>query len=221
MARSFKVPADDYDAWYASHPEIFESELRAIDSLGLKGLGLDVGAGTGAITAAVGAQVALDPSLTMLRGSKVRGLDAIRGLAERLPFADGVFDFVLMVTSLCFLVSPQDSLLEAKRVLKDHGMVAVCIIPRESPWGKLYAEKARKGHEIYAMARFYSVNEVKALLRECGFRPDKMCSVLEYAPGDAPRIETPRIGRGSGGFVCIRAFKSRRSPISNSPAAKG
>ena len=53
-------PAEDYDAWYASHPEIFESELRAINSLELRGLGLDIGAGTGVITAAVGEQVALD-----------------------------------------------------------------------------------------------------------------------------------------------------------------
>lgn len=157
----------------------------------------------------------------MLIGSKVRGLDAVMGLAERLPFADAVFDFVLMVTTLCFLVSPQDSLLEVKRVLRDHGMVAVCIIPRESSCGKLYVEKARKWHEIYAVPCFYSVNEVKALLRECGFRPDRMCSVLEYGPGDAPRIEIPRIGRGSGGFVYIRAFRSRRSPISNSLTPNG
>ncbi|MDD1767432.1 MAG: hypothetical protein LUQ27_02535 [Methanomassiliicoccales archaeon] len=55
----------------------------------------------------------------------------------------------------------------------------------------------------------FSVNEVKELMRECGFRPDMISSVLRYGPRSAPRKEEPRIDEEKGGFVCIRAKKSR------------
>lgn len=207
----FDTTAEDYDNWYESHPEVFASEVKAVKALGLEGLGLDVGAGTGIISSEIGAQVALDPSLAMLRLSKQRKLDAVRGVAENLPFADGAFDFVLMATTICFLENPVESLLETRRVLKDYGSMAICIIPKNSSWGRFYSAKGKKGHKIYGNARFYSVNEVKALLRECGFRPDMVSSVLRFGPRSAPRKEEPRIGEEKGGFVCIRAKKSRTS----------
>lgn len=207
----FDKSAEDYDSWYGSHPEIFASEVKAVKALGLEGLGLDVGAGTGIISSEIGAQVALDPSLPMLRLSRHRGLDAVRGVAESLPFADTAFDFVLMATTICFLGNPVESLLETRRVLKDHGSIAICIIPKNSSWGRFYSAKGKEGHRIYSKARFYSVNEVKALLRECGFRPDMVSSVLHYGPRFAPRREEPKIDEEKGGFVCIRAKKSRTS----------
>ncbi|MDD1769201.1 MAG: class I SAM-dependent methyltransferase, partial [Methanomassiliicoccales archaeon] len=173
--------------------------------------GLDVGAGTGIISSEIGAQVALDPSPAMLKLSHERKLDSVRGVGESLPFADGVFDFVLMATTICFLENPVESLLETRRVLKNHGSIAVCIIPKDSSWGRFYSAKGKKGHKTFSKARFYSVNEVKALLRECGFRPDMISSVLRYGPLSAPRKEEPKIDEGKGGFVCIRAKKSRTS----------
>jgi ubiquinone/menaquinone biosynthesis C-methylase UbiE len=190
---------------------LFASEVKAVKALGLKGLGLDVGAGTGIISSEIGAQVALDPSPAMLRLSHERKLDSVRGIGESLPFADGVFDFVLMATTICFLENPVESLLETRRVLKNHGSIAVCIIPKDSSWGRFYSAKGKKGHKTFSKARFYSVNEVKALLRECGFRPDMISSVLRYGPLSVPRKEEPKIDEGKGGFVCIRAKKSRTS----------
>jgi len=204
----FDKSADDYDNWYVSNPEIFASEVKAIKALDLQGFGLDVGAGTGLVSSEIGAQITLDPSISMLRLSRRRRLDAVRGVAESLPFADRLFDFVLIAATICFLRNPVDSMLEIRRVLKDHGSVAVCMIPKDSPWGRLYSEKGKEGHRIYSKARFYNVNEARSLLRECGFRPDKITSVLHYGPESKPRPEIPSIGDEKGGFVCIRAKKS-------------
>ncbi len=203
----FDSSAQSYDQWYESHPELFASEIRAVKTLGLRGFGLDVGAGTGIVSSEVGAQVALDPSRAMLELSRKRKLDSVRGVAERLPFADEVFDFVIMATTICFLDDPVESLLETRRVLKIDGSIAVCIIPKDSSWGRFYSAKAKKGHRTFSKARFYSVNEVKGLMRECGFRPDMISSVLQYGPRSAPRREKPKIGEERGGFVCIRARK--------------
>lgn len=206
---SFDSSASSYDHWYESHPEVFASEIEAVRALGLKGFGLDVGAGTGIISSEIGVRVALDPSRAMLELSQKRKLDSVRGVGERLPFIDGVFDFVVMATTICFLEDPVESLLETKRVLKDTGSIAVCIIPKDSSCGRFYSARGKKGHKTFSKARFFSVNEVKELMRECGFRPDMMSSVLRYGPRSAPRKEEPRIDEKKGGFVCIRAKKSR------------
>lgn len=41
-----------------SHPEVFSSEIKAVKALGLKGLGLDIGAGTGVISSEIAGHVA-------------------------------------------------------------------------------------------------------------------------------------------------------------------
>jgi len=45
--RVFEQFSEYYDSWYSQHPEVLESEIRAIKALDLNGLGLDVGVGTG------------------------------------------------------------------------------------------------------------------------------------------------------------------------------
>ncbi|MFW5914626.1 MAG: class I SAM-dependent methyltransferase [Thermoplasmatota archaeon] len=143
--------AEGYDEWYLRSPELFRAELGALLSLGLEGRGLDVGTGTGIFAGEAGTGICLDPSLPMLRKAVGR-CDPVRGVAEGLPFAPSVFDYVMMTATLSFLPRPERAVREAHRVLRSGGFLALCIIPRDSEWGRLYMEKAKRGHPVYGDA---------------------------------------------------------------------
>ena len=51
-----------------------------------------------------------------------KGVNVIEGVAESLPFTDSQFDFVLMVTTICFLEDIETAFNEANRVLKSGGL---------------------------------------------------------------------------------------------------
>jgi ubiquinone/menaquinone biosynthesis C-methylase UbiE len=60
-----------------------------------------------------------------------RGIRAAQALGERLPFRSGEFDYLLLVTVICFVESPQKQLREARRVLRYGGRAIVAFIGRE------------------------------------------------------------------------------------------
>lgn len=196
-----------YDSWYFLHPEVLESEVQAIKALSLNGLGLDVGVGTGIFASRVEVPIGIDASKQMLKISRKRGIQVIRALAERLPFLDGEFDYVLMTVTLCFLDNPETVLKEIYRILRPNGVLVVCIIVRDSPWGQLYVKKAKQGHRFYSYARFYSLLELEELLEKHGFRIVDYKSTLTYSPSSVAVVENPRSNRHQGSFVCAKAIK--------------
>jgi ubiquinone/menaquinone biosynthesis C-methylase UbiE len=96
-----------------------------------RGLVLEVGVGSGvnlplyrpAVTHVVG----LDPSPQLLRLASRRAADAVvpvsllRGSAEQDPFADAVFDTIVMTWTLCSIPNPIAALTEMRRVLRPGG----------------------------------------------------------------------------------------------------
>src|SRR6201993_4607407 len=96
-----------------------------------RGLVLEVGVGSGvnlplyrpAVTHVVG----LDPSPQLLRLASRRAADAVvpvsllRGSAEHDPFADAVFDTIVMTWTLCSIPNPIAALTEMRRVLRPGG----------------------------------------------------------------------------------------------------
>jgi len=196
-----------YDSWYFLHPEVLESEVQAIKALSLNGLGLDVGVGTGIFASRVEVPIGIDASKQMLKISRKRGIQVIRALAERLPFLDEEFDYVLMTVTLCFLDNPETVLKEVYRILRPNGVLVVCIIVRDSPWGQLYVKKAKQGHRFYSYARFYSLLELEELLEKHGFRIVDYKSTLTYSPSSVAVVENPRSNQHQGSFVCAKAIK--------------
>jgi SAM-dependent methyltransferase len=96
---------------------------------------LDAGAGDGRNVAALeatGARVAIcDASHQGLRKvAELRGQTARRAQCDlsRLPYRDGVFDFLLMTDVIETLPDPEPALAEARRVLAPGGML-LCNIP--------------------------------------------------------------------------------------------
>jgi ubiquinone/menaquinone biosynthesis C-methylase UbiE len=94
---------------------------------------LEVGAGTGALTAAllrhgdVGRLFATDVSLAFLKVALARGrgdarLSAVRADANRLPFADGQFDLVLGRSILHHLLDYPEVLAQSRRLLRPGGL---------------------------------------------------------------------------------------------------
>jgi SAM-dependent methyltransferase len=77
---------------------------------------VDVGSGTGSYEPRGRRVVALEPSITMIRQRGPDAAPVVRGVAERLPFADDSFDVALVVLSLHHWPDPPAGLAELARV---------------------------------------------------------------------------------------------------------
>ena len=161
--------ADRYDGWFDRHRAIYESELRAVRRLLPAGVGLEVGVGSGRFASPLGVRLGVDPSDRMLEKALGRGVDVVKAVGEVLPVRDSCLDYVLMVTTVCFLDDVVSAFREVYRVLKPGGSVVVGFIDRESMLGRLY-NRRRRDSVFYRVAVFYSVDEVVSMLRKTGFR---------------------------------------------------
>ncbi len=97
---------------------------------------LDVACGTGtlareaaALTGPTGTVNGLDPDPEMLAAARRRAPDLVwrQGVAEALPYADGVFDAVICQFGLPFFSDRRAALGEARRVLAPGGRLAVAV----------------------------------------------------------------------------------------------
>jgi ubiquinone/menaquinone biosynthesis C-methylase UbiE len=97
---------------------------------------LDVGAGTGALTAELarrGATVAaIDPSPQFAATLRERfpDTDARQGPAETLPWPDATFDFALAQLVVSFMDDAPAGVAEMRRVVRPGGVVAACMWSR-------------------------------------------------------------------------------------------
>ena len=98
-----------------------------------RGLVLEVGIGSGLnlrfYSRTADCVCGLDLSPELLRLAQERTADAVvpvsllRASAEHLPFADAVFDTIVMTWTLCSIASPLAALIEMRRVLKPGGQL--------------------------------------------------------------------------------------------------
>lgn len=199
----YEAHADRYDAWFERHEAAYIAELLALRPfVPLSGRGLEIGVGSGRFAAPLGVQVGVDPARAMLVHARALGLEVVQGVAEALPFEDNRFDHVLVVTTLCFVDSPQAMLAEARRVLRPGGDLVLGFIDRDSKLGHQY-ESHREESMFYRDATFYSAGQVEQLLVEAGFSIRSWAQTLTHALADEDRIEATLQGHGQGGFVVI------------------
>jgi SAM-dependent methyltransferase len=96
---------------------------------------LDVGSGPGALTAELvrrlggPAVCAPEPSPTFSTAvaERLPGVAVSRAAAERLPFADGMFDVAVSQLVVHFRTDPVNGLGEKRRVTRRGGTVASCV----------------------------------------------------------------------------------------------
>lgn len=64
----------------------------------------------------------VDLSEKALKLAEEKGLKVLKGDAEKLPYEDKSFDYVIMRDTLAHIFDPEKALIEVKRVLKDDGV---------------------------------------------------------------------------------------------------
>jgi SAM-dependent methyltransferase len=142
---SFDVSADAYGRFMGRYSRPLAAAL--LDHLGPR-IGrpvLDVGCGPGALTEAlverapIGASGihAVDPSVQFVRAVDVLPVTAVVAVAERLPFADGVFDAALAQLVVHLMADPVAGLREMARVTAPGGLVAASVWDHAGDGGPL------------------------------------------------------------------------------------
>lgn len=190
----FEKYPQKYEDWFVGNKFAYESELQAIrEQLHEGGKGIEIGVGSGRFAAPLGIRLGVEPSKKMREIAKQRGIDAIDGVAEDLPFDDAQFDFALMVTTICFLDDLETAFGEAYRVLKLGGCLVIGFIDKDSPVGKLY--KDHKADSVfYQVATFYSVDEVLLLLKKAGFKNFGFSQTIFHNTKEIRNVEPSKEG---------------------------
>jgi len=202
---SFDTHHEHYEAWFTRHDVAYHSELLAVRALlPWQGLGLEIGVGTGRFAAPLGVKVGVDPSMAMLAYVAERGVLGIQGIAEALPFKNAIFDFALVVTTICFVDDPGEMLVEARRVLKPGAPLVIGFVDRDSELGRHYLIHQAE-NVFYREAMFYSASEVGKLLRDTGFVEQTWGQTLSKPLNRIIEMEPFREGHGKGGFVVVLA----------------
>jgi SAM-dependent methyltransferase len=201
----FEKHSDEYDEWFTKNNDVYQAELEAIRQLipSPQAKGLEVGVGSGKFSVPLGIKIGVEPSEQMALKAERQGIRVFRNVAENLPFSVCEFDFVLMVTTICFVDDILKSFREAFRVLKPDGCIIVAFIDRESELGKQYSDK-RNTNAFYKEATFFSTQEVCKYLTAAGFL--KLTFKQTLIQGEALKIIQDGFGRGA--FVVAKGIKS-------------
>ncbi len=201
---AFEKYSDAYDDWFEENQEAYEAELKVVRQLLPAGAvrGMEVGVGSGKFAVPLGIKVGVEPSEQMAIKAEKLGIEVHFGIAEELPFPADQFDFVLMVTTICFVDDVVRSFQEALRVLALGGSIVVGFVDMESELGQKYLQNRDKS-KFYKEATFFSAKEVLDHLKTAGFGATEVKQTL--IPGDTER--TVLDGFGEGAFVVIKAIK--------------
>ncbi len=186
------MAADVYDRYMGRYgPSLAASLIRfAGVEPGMRAL--DVGCGTGLLTAALAEQLgagnvaAVDPSEPFAEACRRRvpGAEVVTGTAERLPFPDAAFDVALSQLVVNFMADAEQGVAEMTRVTRPGGVVAACVwdYAGEMPllrafWGAAHevdAERAAESDE--AFLRFGSPDELSDLWSSAAGRRRAYCA---------------------------------------------
>jgi SAM-dependent methyltransferase len=130
MSGVFRVGGDEYDNFMGRYSQVLAPLFADFAGVRSGDRVLDVGAGTGALTAELLARgasaAAVDPSpefAAVLR-ERFPGLEVEQAPAESIPFADGVFDAALAQLVVAFMADAPAAIAEMARVAR---RVAVCM----------------------------------------------------------------------------------------------
>lgn len=132
---SFDVAADAYDAFMGRYSVLLAPQMADLARLHASQRVIDVGCGTGALTAELvarlgrGAVTAVDPSEPFVAAMTTRyvGVEVRLASAEALPFDDSVFDSSLAQLVVHFMADATAGLIEMRRVTRPGGAVVASV----------------------------------------------------------------------------------------------
>ena len=180
----------DYDAWYDTPrghwigTREFALLARLLDARPGETL-LDVGCGSGHFSRRFAREAGLmvtgidiaEAALDFAR-DKSPDIAFARADATRLPFADGAFDHVVAVTSLCFVAEQTRALREMARVARRR--VTLGLLNRRS---LLHWQRGKSSG--YAGAHWHDAAEARELLAEAGINRIQTGSAIFLPSGGA------------------------------------
>ncbi len=203
----FEKYAEQYEEWFVENRWVYEAELRAVKAmLPVGGHGVEIGVGSGRFAEPLGIKIGVEPSKRMREIAQKRGIQVLDGVAEELPFDDAGFDFVLMVTTVCFVDNIRKALLEAHRVLSHGGFLIIGFVDRNSMVGQTYLDHQNE-NVFYKDATFFSVDELDELIGQAGFKDLTFKQTIFKTLSRTTRDEPVKPGHGEGSFVVIRGRK--------------
>jgi SAM-dependent methyltransferase len=206
----FEKYAEQYERWFEKNRWVYEAELQAVKAMTpTGGRGLEIGVGTGRFAEPLGIKNGVEPSKRMRDFAQKRGLRVLDGVAEALPFDDSQFDFVLMVTTVCFVDDISKALMEAHRVLSDRGVLIIGFVDRNSKMGKTYLER-QKENVFYKEATFFSVDELVQYVNHAGFTDLTFNQTIFGTLAETAEHEPVKPGHGEGSFVVLRGRKEQK-----------
>ncbi len=203
----FDLHATQYEQWFDDNEYVYKSELEAVRKLiPDMGRGIEVGIGSGRFAIPLDIKEGIEPSDEMRNKARSNGLNAIHGIAEQLPYDDESIDYILMVTTICFLDNPKKAFSEAHRVLKNNGSLIIGFVDKNSLVGKQYSLNKEKSL-FYKDAVFFSTEEIHDLFKHNGFIIDQTIQTVFGRLKDINTIQTPQNGYNEGSFVVVRGIK--------------
>jgi len=206
----FDKYAEEYDKWFDDSIWAYQSELQAVRMLlPQSGKGVEIGTGTGRFSIPFGITIGVEPSKAMAEIAGSRGITVYDAKAENLPFENNSFDYVLMVTTICFLEDLLQALREIRRILCPTGKIIIGMLDKDSPLGKLY-EMKKNDSTFFKYASFYAVNEVLEWLSLSGYNHVQILQTIFHNPEEINALEPVKEGHGEGFFVVISAQKEER-----------
>jgi ubiquinone/menaquinone biosynthesis C-methylase UbiE len=205
ITKPFDQHYDEYEQWFVENRYVYLSEIAAVRHfIPTSGMGLEIGVGSGQFALPLKIPFGIDPSENMLNLAQQKRIVVLKGVAEYLPFKDSMFDFVLMVTTICFVDDVNYSFQEARRILKHNGRLIIGLLDKNSPPGKIYQAKKQE-NVFYRLATFYSMEEIISLLKQNEFMNIQTVQTVFGNLTEVKAIQSFKNGYGEGGFVVIKA----------------
>lgn len=228
----FDAPAEAYNALVGRYGPSLAVALAGFAEVPEGGRALDVGCGTGALTAALAerlgaeALAAVDPSEPFAAACRERvpGADVRIAAADALPFGDGAFDVALAQLVFNFLPDAAAGVREMARVVRPGGIVGGCVwdysggmVLLRAFWDaalELDPERAAAADEGATM-RLAHDGELAELLRSAGLRDVRAGSLLaeaRYASFEDLWVPFTR-GAGPAGAYCAALGRDAQAAL--------
>ena len=204
---SFEKNFDLYEAWFENNQYVYKSELKAVkEFIPQSGEGIEIGIGTGRFAIPFNIKQGIEPSKEMAKIANEKGIEIISGVAENLPIDDNSFDFVLMITTICFVDNVKKSLSEIYRILKSTGKVIIGFVDKNTKLGEIYIKNKEKS-KFYKEATFFSTDEITSYLNGTGFNNLKYNQTVFGLLNEITEEQDVKQGYGEGSFVVISGEK--------------
>jgi len=194
-----------YEKWFEKYSNIYKSELESLNKLKPEGLSCEIGIGSGRFSEPLGVNYGIDPSFKMLKIAKKRKHKVAQAKAEYIPFKPRIFDWVLIVTTFCFLDNYEKFFNETKKILKSKSKLLLGIVDKKTPLGETYLKNKHR-NPFYKNAKFFSSEQILELFDKNNFKLEKSYQTI-FGPHLRNIYQEPIDGFGKGGFVAFKFSK--------------